>query len=64
MAKEKAIIKNCPMHEDASIEVDNCLFCAPFWYRIPICPKHKKKLTYSGYCRDCKKYYDISEAKK
>ena len=39
--------------------IDNCAVCMPFWGKYPVCPKHDKKLTEHGYCKVCKKYYDI-----
>ncbi len=41
--------------------IDNCWGCAPFWEEYPICPTHKTKLTYKGYCKVCKKHYEIEK---
>jgi hypothetical protein len=42
---------------------DGCWGCAPFWWNIPLCPICKKKLTEKGYCRNCKKHFDLSKEK-
>lgn len=39
---------------------DFCGNCAPYWWDIPICSLHEKKVKASGYCEDCKKFYDLS----
>ena len=38
--------------------IDNCGVCMPFWEWYPICPKHKRKLKTSGYCKECGGYYE------
>ena len=51
---------------------DHCWNCAPFWEVVPLCPEYKPaegisrnhsgghgKLTDTGYCKACKKHYDI-----
>ena len=40
---------------------DYCWSCAPFWERIPLCPTHHRKLRSSGYCQDCRKFYNLEE---
>lgn len=62
MSKQQALILQCS-HGEASVEVDHCWTCAPWWHKYPVCPSHKKKLSEAGYCKDCKKFYDISELK-
>jgi hypothetical protein len=77
--KPKAVIVNCwnadkeGRHDPYS---DGCLFCAPYWGKIPTCPNCKikdkwnperpklVKLSEKGHCVQCKKYYDISEVKQ
>ncbi len=39
---------------------DHCSTCAPFWWNVPRCPVHDYKLTTNGYCRECKKHYDLT----
>ena len=39
---------------------DNCWTCAPFWWDVPYCPHCGKKLTQTGYCKECRKHYEIS----
>ena len=41
---------------------DFCWSCAPFWETVPVCPTDSKKLTTTGYCRACKKHFDIGGA--
>lgn len=38
---------------------DNCWSCAPWWARIPTCPTHGKRLTDGGFCRECRRYYEV-----
>ena len=50
---------------------DNCWGCAPFWWKIPVCPKceiiqrwgeiDRIRLNPSGYCKKCKKFYFVKE---
>lgn len=37
-----------------------CWTCAPYWRFVPVCPTHKRKLKASGFCKDCRKFYDTS----
>jgi len=60
--KEKAKIIKCSKGNEAEHQrLDFCWNCAPWWDYYPICPSHRCKLTKTGYCKSCKKYYDISE---
>ena len=59
--KAKAKIVTCSPTDDEHKYLDNCWNCAPFWWKIPLCPTHETKLTITGYCRPCKTHYDISE---
>lgn len=61
MAKTKARIVTCGTDEREHQYLDNCWNCAPFWWKIPLCPTHNRKLTTAGYCRDCRRFYDVSE---
>lgn len=38
---------------------DNCWNCAPFWEKFPTCPNDKKKLSTTGYCKECRKHFDV-----
>jgi len=38
---------------------DYCWNCAPYWDWVPRCPVDGQKLALSGYCKPCKKYYNI-----
>lgn len=40
---------------------DNCWSCAPYWWKLPTCPTHKRKLNTSGFCKECKKFYNIKK---
>lgn len=55
---------------------DGCSSCAPMWESFPVCPKavelasrtggasgadHPRRLLPSGWCRTCRKFYDVSE---
>lgn len=61
MAKQKANFVKCEEDEGLHSWKDNCWGCAPFWYIIPTCPSHKIKLSSKGYCKDCKRFYDIQD---
>lgn len=39
---------------------DNCLACAPWWWNVAVCPRHERKLTSHGWCRECKRFYDAT----
>lgn len=39
---------------------DYCWTCAPYWDIVPLCPTHRRKLATSGYCKDCRRYYDMT----
>lgn len=58
--KQEAVIVKCDPDEGEHMLQDNCLRCAPFWYLIPTCPTHRRKLQSSGFCKDCRKYYDTN----
>ncbi len=64
-SKQEAVIVKCCEDKNEHAYRDNCWNCAPFWYEIPTCPTHKRKLKRSGYCKDCKKYYqtEVGERK-
>ena len=38
---------------------DHCLNCAPWWERFPVCPTDKTPLTFRGFCKSCRKYYEV-----
>lgn len=40
---------------------DNCWNCPPFWEVYPVCPEDKKALTTNGYCKMCRKHFDLSD---
>jgi hypothetical protein len=60
--RPKAKIVDCP--GDHNGYSDHCYLCMPFWMKIPYCPIHEIKLTVHGFCRTCRKYYNIKEANK
>ena len=39
---------------------DYCWTCAPFWGLFPVCPTDHTKLAQSGYCRQCRKFYTLT----
>mgnify|MGYP001572042502 FL=1 len=69
----KAIYVDCPGMSNPREHTmrDHCWSCAPYWERIPTCPKHNTKLLQrqhqpvrwtpevKGYCRECKKHYQL-----
>lgn len=61
MAKPKAIIKKCVGEAHRNPHIDNCMVCMPFWGTYPMCPTDERKLTETGYCRVCRKHFDISD---
>lgn len=72
MAKQNAVYVKCGNGNEADhMNYDNCWFCAPYWIDIATCPiMHKRfganelvrmKLKSSGYCKDCKKYYNLKD---
>lgn len=61
--KTKAVFVNCTDNEGEHSLMDNCWGCAPHWWRIPLCPRHKMKLATSGFCKVCRKFYSITEQK-
>lgn len=50
----------CSDSENEHAMRDSCWNCAPWWFHIHVCPKHDRKLASSGYCKECRKYYSIS----
>lgn len=40
---------------------DFCWTCAPYWEKIAVCPEHGQKIPMSGWCKSCRKYYDVRE---
>jgi hypothetical protein len=59
--KQPAKIVKCSDTCDDHFYRDRCLTCAPWWDTYYRCPAHNTKLKESGYCSDCKKYYQIDE---
>lgn len=62
-ARPPAVWQDCPGLQDgryAHSMRDNCWSCAPFWETYPTCPTHGRKLSDTGYCRDCRKHYALS----
>lgn len=46
--------------------IDNCMVCMPWWEDIAVCPKCSyhplyHKLSAKGYCKRCKKYYEVDK---
>lgn len=64
MAKPDAIWIDCPgITNDGRMGHtmrDYCWTCAPYWERVPTCPRDGAKLQQSGYCRKCKKFASIN----
>lgn len=38
---------------------DHCMTCMPYWMEIPTCPYCQSRLAENGYCKACKKYYEM-----
>jgi hypothetical protein len=52
-----AIIFPCE-HE---AHTEHCWNCAPWWGKLYVCPVHISKLNKSGFCIQCKKYYEVEK---
>ena len=76
MSKPLAIWVKCPNGDEADhSNYDNCWFCAPYWIDIAVCAKkhpsesqpgketQMKLDSRTGYCKVCKKYYDLGKKK-
>ena len=59
--KQNAKIIKCGGEAHENPYIDNCMCCAPFWGKIVMCPAHNIKLSKTGYCNKCKKYYEVPE---
>lgn len=59
--KQQARFIDCNGEAHNNPNIDNCAICMPFWQRYPVCPYDGIKLSTKGYCKGCKKYYDIAE---
>lgn len=59
LAKFKTCLPDTPENRAEHEWRDNCWGCAPFWWEYPICPTHNDMLTKTGWCRKCRKHYDI-----
>lgn len=59
--KQKAVWFTCSEDDEYHSMKDFCSSCAPFWDTYPTCPNDGRKLNTNGYCKDCKKYYDIKK---
>jgi hypothetical protein len=57
--RAKAVVVKCNGEAHSTPWIDNCWSCAPYWEQIPLCPMDGKKLLNSGYCRHCRKYYNV-----
>lgn len=42
---------------------DGCMVCAPWWWEVPYCPKCGWKLKVSGWCKECRKFRDVTRPK-
>lgn len=58
---EKAEYKKCTGEAHSNPYIDNCMICMPFWESYPICPMHKIKLTSAGFCKTCRKFYEMDK---
>lgn len=59
----KAIWIKCNGEAHSNPYIDNCGSCMPFWGKFPICPSRRHdtlNLTEKGYCRICKRHFDMS----
>jgi hypothetical protein len=56
--KRDAIIVKCSPDEVEHMYLDNCWNCAPWWYRVPVCPSDRRKLTTTGFCRTCRGHFN------
>lgn len=62
-AKRLATYRDCPGMSDpyAHTMRDHCWTCAPFWERVPHCPDDGLRLTETGYCKCCRKHFDLTD---
>ena len=41
--------------------IDYCCTCAPWWKRYATCPTCGAKLTFKGYCRNCREHFRLGK---
>jgi len=58
--KRNASIVNCHWDEREHTWLDNCWNCAPWWFKVPVCPDDKRKLTWTGFCSACRGHFNIN----
>ena len=62
--KPQAIYRNCKgaAHQPPDgWQIDNCIVCAPYWGRYPMCPRDGTALKQSGYCHYCHRYANVTD---
>ncbi len=61
--RQPAVMVDCPGVTNDGVYGhamrDNCWSCAPFWEKIPTCPEDHGKLSPTGYCKQCRKHFQI-----
>lgn len=62
--KSKAEYVKCIGEAHQNPYIDHCEICMPFWGDYPVCPIHRRKLTYTGFCKECRKHYITLENPK
>ena len=64
-AKELAVWVDCPgvTNEGRAAHSmrDACWNCDPWWERYPTCSRGHGKLTHRGFCRVCRRHYDVGK---
>lgn len=58
---KKAIYVQCTGEAHSNLYIDNCASCMPYWERYPTCPDDGTKLLESGYCRKCKRRFELTK---
>jgi hypothetical protein len=59
--KPEPIWVKCKGEAHSNPYIDNCGVCMPYWETYPICPKCRYKLTGTGKCTGCGKFYNIKQ---
>ena len=62
--KQKAKWVKCTGEAHSNPYIDNCMVCLPYWGEYATCPDCGRKLNHdTGFCKDCRKYYDMEKTK-
>lgn len=54
---------DCAGADDYHDMRDYCSSCAPWWATLPVCPVDGQRLPHSGWCKKCRKYYDVKNSR-